>query len=330
MSYHSLKKTMEKYIYRSNLEQVLSIKQVKPDVYTNCERLFIPPGARGVFGGTLVAQSLFAAIKTVTDAFVPTSLHSNFLIGADAKNPVYYHVTRLRDGRSFSTREVKAYQKDRVIFTQTVSFTLKTVGKSPKEQALSHFKPPPNTVPFEKYYPAQDSFRKGAIESGIIKADAEAALHNFMRRFYEGPTEYLFTEQFWGSGNGENDPDKDKEPHEIIVDFYLRVRKQIKEEAFHYVALAYFSDAYLLVAVMKFHHRPLYSSVFSVSLDHTVYFHKPVDVNEFVQYAIENPKSGDSRQLMLGHIYNKNKEMVASVVQEGLVVVNDGLLKSKL
>lgn len=330
MSYQSFKKTMDEYTYRSNLEKILQISKVREDVYQNAERLFVPPGARGVFGGTLVAQALFAAIKTVSEDFIPTSFHSYFLVGADGKTPIYYHVSRLRDGNKSGTREVKAYQRDQLIFTQTVSFTLKDLGKTKPKQELKHHKPAPSNRSFDDYLPAAESFQKGAIDTGIVKSDAKAALDNFMRRFYEGPTEYLFTKEFWGIGNEPTNPDKGKKPHEITVDFYLRVREPITKELFNYVALAYLSDAYILVTVMKFHHRPLYSSVFSVSLDHSVYFHKPTNMNDWTHFSVEHPKSGNNRQLMLGHVYNKDEEMVASIVQEGLVVINDGLLKSNL
>lgn len=330
MSFQAMLKAMSDFVYRSDLEEALQVSKVKTDVFQNSNHLFIPPGARGVFGGTLVAQSLYAAIKTVPETFFPNSFHSYFLIGADNKDPVFYHVTRLRDGNKFATREVKAYQRDTLIFTQTVSFGLETSKMKKPKQELKHNKPPPNHTPFEKYLTAHESFQKGAIESGLIKPDAQYALHNFMRRFDEGPTEYFFTEDFWKTGNEPGNPDKDKKPHEIVVDFFLRLRKKVVDPQFHYVALAYLTDAYILISVMKFHHRPLYSSVFSVSLDHSVYFHKPVDVNDILQFSVEHPKSGDNRQLMLGHVYNKDTEMVASVVQEGLVVINDGLLKAKI
>lgn len=320
-------------MFRKNLEDILAISKVKENVYQNAERLFVPPAARGVFGGTLVAQALFAAIKTVPETYIPSSFHSYFLDSANDKSPLYYHVNRLRDGKSFISREVKAYQEDRLVLTLTSTFTLKIFKpKNKNDQELKHFKPPPNELqPFENYLPAEESFQKGAIDTGLVKGTEKSTLDNFMRRFYEGPLEYLFPIDFWLTGREKNHPDKYKKPHEINVNFYLKVRETIREELFHYVALAYFSDGYLLVTIMKFHKRPLYSSILSVSLDHSVYFHKPVNVNEFVLYSLEHPKAGDNRQLMKGHMYNKNHEMVASVIQEGLVVINDELLlKAKI
>ncbi|RKP26119.1 HotDog domain-containing protein, partial [Syncephalis pseudoplumigaleata] len=84
--------------------------------------LWLPLNARGVFGGQVVAQSLVAATKTVPVEFSVHSLHSYFLLPGNHTLPIIYHVQRVRDGRPFITRTVKASQAGRCIFTCTCSF----------------------------------------------------------------------------------------------------------------------------------------------------------------------------------------------------------------
>src|SRR5215216_5907419 len=78
-------------------------------------------GWQRVFGGQVIGQALVAACRTV-DGRPPHSLHAYFLLPGDPKVPIIYEVERLRDGRSFTTRRVKAIQHGQAIFAMSVSF----------------------------------------------------------------------------------------------------------------------------------------------------------------------------------------------------------------
>lgn len=75
-----------------------------------------------VFGGQVLAQSLVAATRTVELNRPVHSLHGYFLRPGDIELPITFSVDRLRDGRSFSTRRVQAYQKAEPIFSMIASF----------------------------------------------------------------------------------------------------------------------------------------------------------------------------------------------------------------
>ena len=97
---------------------------------TSRRELWHPPGARGVYGGAVVAQSLAAAFMTVPPpspenkmaVFLPHSVHCYFVLAGDSNVPILYHVERVRESRSFLTRTVQAKQKGKCIFTTTISF----------------------------------------------------------------------------------------------------------------------------------------------------------------------------------------------------------------
>ena len=92
--------------------------------------LWHPPGARGVFGGAVIAQCLAAAQRTVPPpsaannhaVFLIHSMHCYFVLAGDSSIPILYHVERVREGKSFLTRTVQARQKGKCIFTTTASF----------------------------------------------------------------------------------------------------------------------------------------------------------------------------------------------------------------
>ena len=78
-------------------------------------------GWQRVFGGQVIGQALVAACRTV-DGRLAHSMHAYFLLPGDPKVPIIYDVERTRDGKSFSTRLVKAIQHGQPIFTMSVSF----------------------------------------------------------------------------------------------------------------------------------------------------------------------------------------------------------------
>lgn len=83
---------------KSAIEQMLDLTQLRdidPDLYTNTQPLWHPPGARGVFGGAIIAQCLSAAQRTVPDSFTVHSMHCYFVLAGDSEIPVIYHVERM-------------------------------------------------------------------------------------------------------------------------------------------------------------------------------------------------------------------------------------------
>ncbi|MEY5004408.1 MAG: hypothetical protein RLZZ594_438, partial [Actinomycetota bacterium] len=92
--------------------------RTREDIFTGPSQ-WMPHGR--VFGGQVLAQSLVAATRTVEGRPVH-SLHGYFLRPGDIELPITFSVDRLRDGRSFSTRRVQAYQKGEPIFSMIASF----------------------------------------------------------------------------------------------------------------------------------------------------------------------------------------------------------------
>lgn len=75
-----------------------------------------------IYGGQVVAQALWAALKTVDVEFGPHSLHAYFIRAGSLEEPVRFEVDRLRDGRSFCTRAVVARQSGGAILHLSCSF----------------------------------------------------------------------------------------------------------------------------------------------------------------------------------------------------------------
>src|SRR4030088_3549706 len=122
-----------------------------------------------VFGGQVIGQALVAACRTVDDvaARPPHSLHAYFLLAGDPKVPIIYEVDRIRDGKSFTTRNVVAIQHGHAIFSMAVSFHRDEPGM--QHQAKMPDVPGPEELPSES-----------EIKQSILPMMPEA-----VRRYYE-------------------------------------------------------------------------------------------------------------------------------------------------
>lgn len=301
------------------------------DIFTNTRQQWLPPGARGIYGGSVIAQCLASAQKTVPADFLPHSCHCYFLLAGAANLPILFHVERVRDGRSFATRTVQARQKGRCIFTTTISFAREdTTGK----KVVRHAAPLPEGVMASK----PEDQEEGDIGSGG-----------------SGPFQSARIDVVKGA-------DPDAKPHERVCRTWMRARGKISDEGGHQAhlnALAYMSDSYFIGTVSRIHglwrfpfspsqlaelpspQRDTYRRLLEhegmgsdpaqwegrptvgmlVSLDHSIYFHEPrrVRADEWLFSEMESPWAGEERGVVAQRIFAKDGTLLASCMQEGVV-----------
>jgi acyl-CoA thioesterase len=75
-----------------------------------------------VFGGQVIGQAVTVSNRSVREDVRLHSLHCYFLLAGDETIPIYYQVSRLRDGGSYVTRLVEAKQRGRCIFVLFTSY----------------------------------------------------------------------------------------------------------------------------------------------------------------------------------------------------------------
>jgi acyl-CoA thioesterase II len=251
-----------------------------------------------VFGGQVIGQALVAACRTVDDVTTrpPHSLHAYFLLGGDPKVPIIYEVDRIRDGKSFTTRNVKAIQHGNAIFSMSVSFHV-------AEPGLTHqFKMP--DVPKPDALPGE-----AELKERIYPHLPEPA-----RRYYERERPIEFKPVEFSRYLGEKS-DTGR------FDVWIRTTGKLPDEpAIHQCVLAYASDMMLLDAALIPHGRSVFSEdIMAASLDHALWFHRPFRADEWLLYAQDSPNLADSRGFSRGLIFAEDGTLVASVAQEGLL-----------
>ncbi|KAL5215287.1 hypothetical protein ABZP36_004439 [Zizania latifolia] len=280
----------------SLLERILLLEPLEVDIF----RGFTLPGAptfRQVFGGQLIGQALAAASKTVDCLKAVHSLHAIFLIAGDNNLPIIYQVHRARDGTSFATRKVEAKQKGFVIFTLIASFQKDELGFEHQAAIMPDVPPPEQLLNMEEIrerrltdprFPMQ--YRNSAAK----------------KKFVPWPIEM----RFCGDSASQHKPS---------LNYWFRARGKLSDDpALHRCVVAYASDL-LFSGVSLNPHRKKGLKTYSLSLDHSMWFHKPVKADDWLLYVIESPSAHGGRGFVTARMFNRQGELVMSLTQEALI-----------
>jgi acyl-CoA thioesterase-2 len=256
-------------------------------------------GGKSVFGGQVLGQALVAAGRTVDDE-IAHSLHAYFLRPGDMEAPIVYEVDRIRDGRSFVARRVQGIQHGRPIFSMIASF-------HKREDGLEHGLPMPEVPPPEELASQEDLRRQWLDQVG----------DDLPPRLARAFTRQLAIEFRPVAPWNPLAPDA-REPRQCI---WFRAGGPMPDDpTLHQCLLAYASDFNLLMTALLPHAASfLQRDMIVASLDHALWFHRPVDVGGWLLYAMDSPFAGAARGFSRGLIYNRTGEVVASVAQESLM-----------
>jgi acyl-CoA thioesterase-2 len=274
----------------ADLIRLLELERLEQNLFRGESRDI---GSPQVFGGQVLGQALQAASATV-DGRLVHSLHAYFLRRGDFNAPIIYEVDRSRDGASFTNRRVVAIQHGQQIFHMSASFQIGEEG--PDHQVCSPEVTPPEQLP--------------DMTSEVRKyLDGMAADR---RRFWslERPWEYRSVEPIEAGG-----------PRPGVRHLWFRLIDRCPDDPIlQRCLLAYMSDYHLLETATLPHGLSYRSGdVTLASIDHGMWFHRPVRVDEWLLYALVSPSSSGSRGLAFGRIFDRQGRLVASTAQEGLM-----------
>ncbi|SHE95580.1 acyl-CoA thioesterase-2 [Ferrithrix thermotolerans DSM 19514] len=276
-----------------DLLRILDLKKLEEDYYQGES----PKEERQrVFGGQVAGQALVAAGRTVSRGAVH-SLHAYFLRPGDPNIPILYQVDRIRDGSSFTTRRVVAYQHGKAIFNLSASFHI-------AEDGVSH-QPEMPVVPDPEELPTFEERMAPWIGSSSPKRqDWITRPKPIDQRFIDPVGKVLYS--------------IDKMPIQRV---WMRADGTLPDDPLiHACVVAYASDMSLLNSAMVPHGLSWDSdNVMAASLDHAMWFHRPFRADEWFLYDQESPNAYGARALARGHIFSRNGDLIVSVVQEGLV-----------
>ena len=271
---------------------LLSVVRLGDDLFENRHNQVNGNGV--LFGGQVLGQSLSAAAATV-DSRPLHSVHGYFLRPGRITEPVRYAVERTRDGRSFSTRRVTGLQDKDVIFQLECSFHAPEPGWE-HQVAIADVPPPERLAEIPAAIPLGRSdlehrLRTRGLGSGMLEVRPVEPTQRFGQPG-------LNRRQLWlrvPSAVGHDDP------------------------ALHGQILAWLSDYTIGVSAVMEHVGPEpLPHLFSASIDHAMWFHRPVRTDDWLLYETDSPSAGGGIGLSRGLIHDRAGRLVATVAQETL------------
>ncbi|MEJ2153954.1 MAG: acyl-CoA thioesterase II [Desulfobacteraceae bacterium] len=275
------------------LLRLLELEEIEENIFRGQSQDL---GFKNVFGGQVLGQALSAASYTVPPERSAHSLHAYFLRPGDATRPIVYTVENMRDGKSFSTRRVKAIQKGQPIFSMAVSFQREETGF--EHQDTMPEVPGPDGIASEKEMVQKlaDRIPPGIRENILCVIPIEMRIVSPVDPFQ---------------------PEK-KPPQKYV--WFRTVNPLPDDAATHRYMLAYASDFNLVTTSLYPHGHTFWESKMQVaSLDHAMWFHRPFRMDQWMLYAIESPSASQARGMSIGRIFTREGQLVATVAQEGLI-----------
>jgi acyl-CoA thioesterase-2 len=280
-----------------DLVKVMTLERLELNLFRGESRDI---GSPQVFGGQVLGQALVAASATVEgrDAH---SLHAYFLRRGDVNSPIVYEVDRARDGNHFSTRRVVAVQHGEQIFNMSASF------QAP-ESGLEHQLAMPQ-VPGPEDLPRLES----------LLEDVMPRLPPDMRRILQQKRPFEFRPVEVPSFL-QPQTQTSSSPHRNL--WFRAVDELPDDDALHRCLLAYVSDFHLLDTAMIAHGiSQLQTKLTIASIDHAMWFHRRVRVDDWHLYSTDSPSASGARAFARGSVFARYGRLVASTCQEGLVRV---------
>ena len=253
-------------------------------------------GWQRVYGGQVIGQALVAASRTVEAGRNAHSLHGYFLRPGEMNSPILYTVDRIRDGKSFTTRQVVAIQNGEAIFAMSISFQIDEGGLS--HQFEMPEAPDPETLEDEETVRARQAEDRpqGQPEPYARQRPIEVRPVNPVNIYQPSA----------------------QPPQQMC---WMRARDRLPDDPrLHQCVLAYLSDWSLLDTAILPHAVSYFDDSMQVaSLDHAMWFHRPFRADQWLLYVQDSPVSSGARGLTRGLIYNQAGALVASATQEGLI-----------
>jgi acyl-CoA thioesterase II len=277
-----------------DLLRLLRLERIEENIFRGESRDI---GSAQVFGGQVLGQALSAAHHTV-DGRIAHSLHAYFLRRGDVNAPIIYEVDRARDGGTFSVRRVVAIQHGRPIFNLAASF------QSP-EEGLEHQAAMPDVA-------GPDGLQDVTQVAPEVLERLPEKLRRYLvdqRPFEFRPVRPLnFTR-----------PEKLPPVKQVWIKAVDRLPESV---SLHQNLLAYVSD-YELLGTSVLPHGLAFGNgrVQMASLDHALWFHRAMRVDEWLLYSFDSPNASGARGFARGQFFTRDGTLVASTAQEGLIRV---------
>ncbi|KDQ20573.1 hypothetical protein BOTBODRAFT_124210 [Botryobasidium botryosum FD-172 SS1] len=294
-----------------HISTALSLEQLDTNLFRSKD-LWTPAWARGVFGGQVISQALLAATNSVNPKYAAHSLHCYFLLAAKASVPIIYTVDRVREGRTYATRAVRAVQNGHTVFVLMCSFQIPEIAQPAAYRVM-----PSNIVPPDECELLEDLFARLA-EALPTGTRHHAKLVDYAKDRRQSPIAIKPAQKI-ATLTGFSDP--------AAPMWWMKARNLPKLDAqYQKCILAYLSDLQFISTTIRMLNASTegedYRASMTSSLDHSIWFYgDDFDCGEWLLYAMQSPRVGFGRGVVHGQIFTQKGVLVAVTTQEGVARV---------
>lgn len=277
------------------LISLLSLKEVTKNKFLG-ESVTI--GSEIVFGGQVLAQAVHAAYRTIPENRFLHSLHSYFLESGDLTIPIEYDVSEVRNGGSFSTRRVTASQNGKTIFILAASFHKKEEGFEHQVAMKTNIKQPEELLSWDDMAVQFGDFLPKSIKA-FLEIERPIAFKPLVVPNPLEPKNRPPKEEVWFKLKGD------------LPEMNIQMKHQI---------LTYISDYNVLNAAFNPNAKDYnFGNTMTASLDHSMWFFRDFDFNDWMLFSAESPNAYGARGLCKANIFTRDGKLIASLTQEGLL-----------
>ncbi len=277
----------------NRLIQLLTLERLDDNLFRGeCEDDGLPQ----VFGGQVVAQALSASMNVVDESRHLHSCHCYFLRAGDVHYPIIYETEILRKGNSFTVVSINAKQHNEIICRVMASFQVKEKG-----------------FEYQVHSPVAEQPDSLVSENALISSLAMMLPSPMKEKFQK---ERAFDVRLKYANN----PFKgEKLPSEQLV--WAKTHGLVpKDNRLQQCLLAYFTDFHCILTMLQPHERGFLQQGLKVAtLDHSIWFHRDVDLSDWTRFQLDTPNASGARGLARGQVFDLAGNLVASYQQEGLI-----------
>jgi acyl-CoA thioesterase II len=309
----------------STLGEQVSLRKVSDDDYVS---IFNPDRmgntANIAYGGCTIAAAVNAAYQTVSSDYHAFSIMGNYLGPALTDKELHFKIRRIRDTRTFTSRQVEAVQEQKgeqrlclilfVEFQRQEPTSLMTYSK-PLSQKWTQWQ---SCLSRDEY--AAQLVKQGKVPQKMV--DVFQKVFGLMERFWDARScpESLMTQNLYGMAKNLPTTQDDRPLTSKISGEWARSKSKLINEGEQISALAFYMDGALSFIPLTFSHKFLQDAGACSSLDFAMrIFSNKVNLNEWHLKEMKTIVGAEGRTYSEAQIFDERGNMIASMTQQNIL-----------
>jgi acyl-CoA thioesterase II len=310
----------------ATLPEQVSLKKIAENSYVT---LFNPDRmgnkANIAYGGCTLGAGVNAAYETVSPEYHCFSIMGNYLGPAMIDRKLFCNVRRIRDTRTFTSRQVEVSQEQDDGSHRTCVILFAEFQRQEPASLLNYSAPPSRQYSQVEATATRAENMEALVQSGKVPEKMVATFNvvfALMQRFWEGKPapEAVMTQNLQGMAK-HLPTTQDHLPLTAKTSAeYVRSKSKLATEADQISALAFYMDGGLSFIPLSHNHMFLQDAGACSSLDFALrIFSNKVNLNEWHFKEMKTHNGAEGRTYSEGQLWDEKGNMIASMTQQSVM-----------